>query len=126
NAPATSGSAAVKSLSVAVLHVYDEPGIRLPGNMLPDMDAHNRREFKLSSLFLNSDLDLVKKTALPANLDRETIPSGLLPGEVTNLDERITSVFPIVLGIRQGNASGASAGGGSSGPVCGGMQGQLM
>jgi hypothetical protein len=124
--PETSAEAPAKKLSVAVLHIYDEPGIRLPGNGLPDLEDHNRREFKLSSVFLHSDLDLVKKMAAPEDFKRDAIPEGLLPGEVTNLDERVTSVFPIVLGLRQGNASGASAGGGSSGPVCGGMQAQLI
>jgi hypothetical protein len=124
--PAASDEAPARKLSVAVLHVYDEPGIRLPGNALRDLEDHNRREFRLSSIFLHSDLDLVKNMAQPEDFNRDAIPPGLLPGEVTNLEERVASVLPIVLGLRQGSASGASAGGGSSGPVCGGMQAQLM
>jgi hypothetical protein len=113
-------------LAVAVLHVYDEPGIRLRGDAIEDMAGHNRREFKLSSEFLASNLELVKDTETPFLLLKDDVPPGLLPGEVTNLDERDQSVFAIVLGLRQGNASGAAAGGGSAGPICAGMHAQLM
>ena len=73
-----------------------------------------------------SNVELVKDAGTPLLLRKDEAPPGLLPGEVTNLDERDQSVFAIVLGLRQGNASGAAAGGGSSGPVCGGMHAQLI
>lgn len=120
-----SGTDAAKTLSLVALHVYDEPGFRLPGDALRNAEEHNRREFKLSGVFLNSTIDLVKKTAKPDPLLKADLPPGLLPGEVTNLDERDKSVRAIVIGKREGEV-GADAGGGSAGPVCGGIHATLV
>jgi hypothetical protein len=110
-----------RELSVAALHVYDEPGIRLPGDELQNLPQHNRREFKLSSVFLNSDLVLVKDTGTPEQEAALSVPLGLLMGEVLHLDERLDFVLPMVISDREGDILAKPVGGGSSGPVCGGM-----
>jgi hypothetical protein len=113
--------APIRVLSVAALHVYDEPGPRLPGDELQNVAEHNRREFDLSSVFLKSNLTLVKDTGKPADVNSESLPPGLLMGEVLHLDERQVDVRFMVTSDRQGDVLAVDSGGGSMGPVCGGM-----
>jgi hypothetical protein len=110
-----------KLLHVWVLHIYDEPG-----HLIHNPHDHNRREFRLSSLFLGTDLDLVKHTGAPPGIRQGTQPHGLLPGELQNLDRRPEAVTPLVITAREGKKAGVGAGGGSAGPVCGGSHAQLQ
>jgi hypothetical protein len=105
------------TIEVWALHIYDEPG-----QELPNPHDHNRKEFRMSSLFWDADLDLVKPTEDPGDIN--SIPLGLLDGELQNLDFRGLAVTPLVISARQGTVSEVG-GGGAGGPVCGGTQAQL-
>jgi hypothetical protein len=107
-----------KALDVWVLHVYDEPG-----HEMANAQDHNRREFRMSARFFNSDLALVKESADPD--DPTDLPPGLLFGDVRNLDERAMSVRPLVIKAREGEV-GQDAGGGAGGPVCSGVHAQTI
>jgi len=120
-APAKFDISASTVLNVWALHIYDEPG-----HLLRNAHDHNRREFRMSSLFLGTDLDLVKHTAKPPGIKQGTLPRGLLAGELQNLDRRPEAVTRLVIRARQRKKSAVGGGGGSAGPVCGGTNAQLQ
>lgn len=104
--------------SIAVLHIYDEPGLRSP-----DPKGHNLREFDRSIAFLGKDGTLQTPTTDPISFPHgQPRIHGFLPGELNSLDQRESNVEILLNQTRTGKISADSTG--SGGQVCSGGNGR--
>jgi hypothetical protein len=115
----------VGNLAVAVLEVYNEP----PHDMGASADAHNKKEFNDSLLFMQAKkVQLLIPGLFPQDCD--SLPPGLTEDQVCSLDIR-----PLVTAHRMGKETDDSRfaarfgkhdlGGGGGTQVCGGANGIL-
>jgi hypothetical protein len=98
----------------AVLHIYDQPGQRMPGS------SHNQREFAHSAAFFGKNLQLTQNTTGGGH-PPPRIP-GLLDGELSCLHDRRDKVVAMLATLRLGEPVG-NAHGGCGSETCAGCDG---